>query len=143
MWRCISCGKENRDDRAHCWHCSTGKDASPPEVSSVAQEAVSPVNVKETPKVCSECSAPLDVDARFCPSCAAPVLLHSTLNCPKCGKSVSATSKFCKYCAADLTRKEQYSYSSNVSTPRYDSFKSNSGSMTPEKLMAGGGILTV
>ena len=23
MWKCLSCGKENRDNRNHCWHCST------------------------------------------------------------------------------------------------------------------------
>jgi hypothetical protein len=25
MWKCVNCGKENRDDRNHCWHCSMVK----------------------------------------------------------------------------------------------------------------------
>ncbi|MGH9872684.1 MAG: hypothetical protein ACRD9S_09475 [Pyrinomonadaceae bacterium] len=31
MWNCLGCGKENRDDRNHCWHCATSKDGCPPE----------------------------------------------------------------------------------------------------------------
>jgi Double zinc ribbon len=50
---------------------------------------------------CPKCSAPLDADAIFCPSCAAPV----NPQCPSCGKSVSVDAKFCKYCAFDLTQK--------------------------------------
>jgi serine/threonine protein kinase len=25
-WECENCGKENRNDRVHCWHCATPKD---------------------------------------------------------------------------------------------------------------------
>src|SRR5215210_3746016 len=53
------------------------------------------------PDTCPKCSAALDMDAIFCPSCAAPV----NPQCPKCGKSVSADAKFCKYCAFDLNQK--------------------------------------
>jgi Double zinc ribbon len=53
------------------------------------------------PDTCTKCSASLDEDAIFCPSCAAPV----NPQCPSCGKSVSADAKFCKYCACDLTQK--------------------------------------
>jgi hypothetical protein len=35
MWNCPGCGKENRDDRSYCWHCTTGKDGSPPEDDKV------------------------------------------------------------------------------------------------------------
>lgn len=53
------------------------------------------------PDTCPNCSAPLDADAIFCASCAAPV----TPQCPSCGKSVNANTKYCKYCAFDLTQK--------------------------------------
>jgi hypothetical protein len=30
MWKCAECGKENRDNRDHCWNCTIGRDGSPP-----------------------------------------------------------------------------------------------------------------
>jgi RNA polymerase subunit RPABC4/transcription elongation factor Spt4 len=143
MWRCVSCGKENRDDRTHCWHCSTGKDASPSEVTLTAQTAENPSNVDGIPKACPNCSSPLDVDAKFCPSCATPILLYSTLTCPKCGKSVSASAKFCKYCAADLTQKDQYDSRPQVATtyttPSYQSF----GEVNIDRFLAIGAVVLV
>ena len=53
------------------------------------------------PDNCPKCSATLDADANFCPSCSAPV----NLQCPKCEKPVSPDAKFRKYCAFDLTQK--------------------------------------
>ncbi len=53
-------------------------------------------------KVCATCSAALDHDATFCPSCSAPVSMLPEIVCPQCGKSISANSKFCKYCAFNL-----------------------------------------
>jgi len=50
---------------------------------------------------CPKCSASLDEDANFCPSCSAPV----NPQCPKCEKPVGLDAKFCKYCAFDLTQK--------------------------------------
>lgn len=60
--------------------------------------------------LCSNCVASLDDDAKFCPSCAAPV----SPRCPSCGKTVSADARFCKYCASELTQK--------VSTVRVEKF---------------------
>jgi len=109
MWECANCGKENRDERVHCWHCSTVKGASHSETVSTLQNPATATAI-EKPSTCLKCSAPLDEDAKFCPSCAAPVLLYTSLDCPRCGRSVNASAKFCKYCAADLTQKEEYSF---------------------------------
>jgi len=41
MWKCANCGKENRDDRNHCWSCSTVKGASTPiKTSSLASSVL-------------------------------------------------------------------------------------------------------
>jgi double zinc ribbon protein len=102
MWICVGCHTENRDDRDHCWHCGTGKDAicadRPPIANSVEAN-------NYRPSVCSKCSGTLDADAKFCPSCATPVLLYTPLNCPQCGKAVVIGNRFCKFCAFDLTQK--------------------------------------
>lgn len=63
---------------------------------------------------CSKCSAPLDTDAVFCPSCAEPI----SPQCPNCKKSVSADAKFCKYCAHVLTKEVAGSQVVNPNVPQ-------------------------
>ncbi|HVQ38250.1 MAG TPA: zinc ribbon domain-containing protein [Pyrinomonadaceae bacterium] len=67
-----------------------------------------PVDTATKASSCAKCSTPLDEDAKFCPSCATPVLLHFAPHCPNCFKPVDAGAKFCKNCAADLTPKREY-----------------------------------
>lgn len=114
MWTCGSCGQSNRDDRTFCYKCSVGKDAPPVSSVQSLQVAERVEGVLEMPSTCSKCSADLDADAKFCPSCSAPVSVATTMNCSKCGKSISALSKFCKYCATDLTKKEPVSFNAQT-----------------------------
>jgi hypothetical protein len=39
MWKCQQCGKDVVETFDVCWYCGTGKDGTPPEDSSVFQEA--------------------------------------------------------------------------------------------------------
>ena len=57
--------------------------------------------VATTPSQCLKCSALLDADAKFCPSCASPVA-SAAPHCPNCFKAVDIGSRFCKNCATDL-----------------------------------------
>jgi hypothetical protein len=127
-WVCTNCAKENRSDRNHCWHCSAVKGAVP-ATSAAAKNTGTSV---EKPSICSECSAPLDDDARFCPSCSAPVLLYRTINCPQCGKSLAAGTKFCKYCAAEVVRKPK-----SIEPVQLDSLEAQRNKA--ERLAIGGG----
>lgn len=87
------------------------------------------------PDTCPKCSASLDGDAIFCPSCAAPV----NLQCPSCGKSIRANAKFCKYCAFDISQKalvasvEKASVARSPETPSPQA-QPNSSEQTQESL---------
>ena len=45
---------------------------------------------------CKECSAEISDEAKFCPNCGAPVILHRW-RCPKCGNMISKEP--CPYCS--------------------------------------------
>jgi uncharacterized membrane protein len=51
---------------------------------------------------CSNCSASVDADAKFCLECGKPV--SQTIHCPKCGGTLTIEAKFCKHCAFDLSQ---------------------------------------
>jgi double zinc ribbon protein len=76
-------------------------------------------------KTCSRCSATLDADAMFCPSCSAPTISETNLTCPKCGRQISAEMRFCKYCSADLAQ-------SSAATQRMSTPPSMDGSKQTE-----------
>ena len=48
---------------------------------------------------CKECSAEISDEAKFCPNCGAPVILHRW-RCPKCGNMISKEP--CPYCSNEL-----------------------------------------
>lgn len=115
MWICAGCHTENRDDRDHCWHCGTLQNAISADRSPVAGSFEPNI---DRPTMCSKCSGTLDADAKFCPSCATPVLLDTPLKCPQCGKSIVAGSRFCKFCAFNLT---QWASVAGPSKPQFTS----------------------
>jgi len=105
--------------------------------------ASKPVNEKinvasASSTICLTCAAPLDEDAKFCPSCAAPVAPDTMINCPKCGKSVSAESMFCKYCAAELTSKKEYNSTPRVNYSYQTSVRSSQRGKADNLAKAGG-----
>ncbi len=54
-------------------------------------------NWRETIRAsCPECEAPLDSNAKFCPSCGAKLKARS--ECPHCGAKLPASAKFCPDC---------------------------------------------
>lgn len=53
-------------------------------------------------KLCTNCGAMLEEDAKFCASCRTPIAKGGVLECPSCKQLLSADAKFCKYCAAEL-----------------------------------------
>jgi len=53
---------------------------------------------KKSDSGCSQCNAPMEPDAKFCPHCGAKVGASS---CIKCGGSIPADAKFCPSCGAD------------------------------------------
>lgn len=139
-WQCENCQKQNNHDRTNCWNCSTPKGEFKGDIPDVALATGS--GVGERPIACVKCSAKLDEDSRFCPKCAAPVLLYSTKDCPNCRKTVDASASFCKFCATDLTQKNDFQYqresSSRSSDVSLDSRRENA-----DKMALGGGVLAV
>ena len=49
---------------------------------------------------CKKCSAEISDEAKFCPNCGAPVILHRW-RCPKCGNMISKEP--CPYCSNEQT----------------------------------------
>lgn len=123
MWKCENCEKENRDQLKICWNCTKPRDLSL-EVPSgedfrsnlrkrfaafkkVLREGPETFEDEGTElgvgtEYCGQCSALLDKDSRFCPSCAAPASIESNIKCLNCDKVVTVSARFCKYCAFDL-----------------------------------------
>ena len=57
-----------------------------------------------TARTCSNCKAPLPLDAVFCRKCGVPVEpgLDKAPRCPFCGATISATARTCPKCSSDL-----------------------------------------
>lgn len=59
-----------------------------------------------TPKTkCAKCGAQVNINARFCPECGAPVSAQATVKCGKCGNDVPQGAKFCPHCGQALNAK--------------------------------------
>ncbi len=53
---------------------------------------------------CPKCEAPLESNARFCPSCGEQ--LKSSSHCTQCGAKLSATARFCAECGTAVPTQE-------------------------------------
>lgn len=62
MWNCPGCGKENREDRSYCWHCTTRRESS---------------TVFESPVIghCGKCNKPILQNHPYvwCDACGEPI----------------------------------------------------------------------
>lgn len=96
-----------------------------------------------TRKLCSDCAAALDDDARFCPDCRAPVSAEGMIGCPACKKSISASSQFCKYCGAVLISHKDSNRNSKSSASRFIPLKPKSAAASGNLIAFGAIIATV
>lgn len=69
--------------------------------NTFASSLESTANAKKKIK-CAKCSATIDEDAKFCPSCGEKVIPEGMITCAKCGEAVSASAKYCSKCGAVL-----------------------------------------
>jgi Double zinc ribbon len=80
-------------------------------------------------KLCSNCNAELEDDAKFCAECRTPIAKSGALECPSCQKTLSPDSKFCKYCAAEIVPQAKvppvFARNSSLSTPSPQTTKAN------------------
>ena len=115
MWICKSCGKENRNDRDHCWNCPTPKDETavtderPPSPFRTHGASQPTVQVAETPPMDSQPSKAVRSRGKQSGDIGQ--------TCPNCGDILD--SAICYRCSPD------YEY---LAQPSYPAQPSNRGS---------------
>lgn len=86
-----------------------------PIIEKVAPEPP-PKSPGKSPVKCSGCHHKIPADAKFCPSCGAPI--SQILNCRFCGKKLESDARFCPDCGKPVGASGPDSSPSRVSSPK-------------------------